>query len=109
LLKANGYIADIFYYPPVEAADRTWCRLPDRNKGSLTFACQPSPGRPNFPFSSTPSTPASTPMTDCTLADTIPQAIASAECGDFGAGIWNTSADTQLWLPERWKWKVFVE
>ena len=111
LLKPDGYTADIYNYPVVKATDRTWCRMPDG--GVWAFGCQPSPGQPNIPFdSATPtlgSGSATVEETDCSLADTVPQSVIVAECGDFCSGIWNASGENQLWLQERWKWDVFVE
>jgi hypothetical protein len=111
LLKPDGYTADIYNYPVVEATDRTWCRLPDG--GGWAFACRPSPGRPNMPFGSATPTPGSGPVigeeTDCSLADMVPQSVMLAECGEFGSGIWNALRENQLWLQDRWKWNVFVE
>jgi hypothetical protein len=113
LVKPDGHTADIYTYPPLNTADRTWCRLPDRNHGTLTFACQPSPGRPNIPFNPILPTAGATPttggLTDCGLADTIPPAVTTSECGGLGAGIWNGWSENQFWLPVRWKWNVFVE
>lgn len=111
LLKPNRQTADIYNYPPVEAMDVSWCRLPDG--GSWGFACRPSPGQPNIPLNSLTPSPASSGATsvetDCNLADTVPESIASAECGGFGSGIWNDATEGSLWLPERGKWDVFVE
>ncbi len=113
LVKADGHTADNFHYPPVLAADRTWCRLPDRNNGNLAFNCRPSPGQPNLPFNPSPPTPVSTPVTGvesvCALADTVPPAMAVAECSGFGAGISNAALQDRFWLPVRGKWELFVE
>ena len=50
LLKPDGRTADIYNYPFVTAADRTWCRLPD-GTGGWGFVCSPRRGnrmkRPN--------------------------------------------------------------
>ena len=115
-MKVSGFTfvrnAIRYNYPVVEATDRTWCRLPSGN-GAWAFACRPSPGQPNIPFDSATPTPGSGPVigeeTDCSLADTVPQSVIVAECGDFGSGIWNGLSEGQLWLQDRWKWDVFVE
>ena len=104
LVRPEGLIADAFTYPIVGAADRTWCRLPDGN-GQWGFACFPSPGRPNVPISSVPPESGS----GCLLADTVPQPIQIAECGDTTFDFWNVAEGDKLWLPDRWKWDVFVE
>jgi hypothetical protein len=106
LVKPDGTVADIYIYPPVEAMDRTWCRLPGKS-GALEFACQPSPGRPNIPFTYVPA-PAGGEGA-CALADTVPPEMAWAECGCAGAGIWNEAEGSQVWMSKRWKWDVFVE
>jgi hypothetical protein len=97
-------------YPVVEAADRTWCRLPD-GTGIWTFGCWPTPGRPNARTGAGEPTPVSGSVSICPLADTVPAAILSAECGSpgdsiFGAGWWR---DREFWLGSRWKWDVFIE
>jgi hypothetical protein len=113
LVKADGHTADNFHYPPVVAADRTWCRLLDRNNGNLAFACRPSPGQPNLPYNPVFSTPVSTPVTggeaNCGFPDTVPLAVVVAECGGFGAGISNAELQNRFWLPVRGKWELFVE
>ncbi len=113
LVKASGQTADIFRYGPDEVDDRTWCRLPDRNNGQLSFACQPTPGKANIPFSSTAPTPI--PRNDtsveviCNLPDTVPPAMLLPECDPFGSGIWRPLPG-ELWiLPVESKWSVFVE
>ena len=81
LVKPNGTTADIYNYPPVAAADVTWCRLPD-GSGVWTFACRPSPSSPNAPLGPTP-----------TYAPPGP--------GEGSGGV--------FWLESRSKWEVFVE
>ena len=112
LRKSDGRTADNDNYPPVEAVDRTWCRLPSGSE-PLTFACRPSPGRPNIPFNVDTPTPVPEPGTNeegkCNLSDIVPPEMASVECGGIGAGVWNQPLETQFWLPSRWKWAVFVE
>jgi hypothetical protein len=112
LLKSDGNTADIYNYPPVEAADKTWCRLPDGN-GGWDFVCQPSPGRPNELLSPVLPTATITPITGtangCVLGGSIPAEVASVECNDFGAGIWHPVPDGAYWLPGSRKWAVYVE
>jgi len=81
LVKPNGTTADIYNYPPVAAADVTWCRLPD-GKGVWAFACRPSPSSPNAPLGTTPTVPAPG---------------------------WSEGAGGMFWLDSRSKWEVFVE
>jgi hypothetical protein len=108
LLKPNGYIEDAYTYPAVEAADRTWCRLPD-GTGVWGFACQPSPGRPNIILNT--STPGAIPgdSSTCLQENTIPHSTILAECDSFGSGIANNPGEKLFWLPSHWKWDVFVE
>ena len=118
LLKSGGQIADAFTYDVVEAADITWCRLPDGG-AVWTFACRPTPGRPNARGESsylTP-TPSSAPGEQtapegCPLADTIPAGIIQAECGESPAAIWNWDLwgeGEEFWLESRFKWGVFIQ
>jgi len=106
LVKSDGHTADIFNYPPVVALDRTWCRL-SSGTGFLTFACPPTPGRPNIPFDPDPA--ASAAGLICALPDTVPSAMASAECSGPGGRIWNPPLQIQSRLPRKSKWEVFVE
>ncbi len=118
LLKPGGQTADIYTYPVVETVDIAWCRLPDGN-GAWTFACRPTPGRPNVRTESGYLTP--TPSSGmggqnapdvCPLADTIPQGILQAECGDWRPEIWNWGLwgeSEERWLENRFKWGVFVQ
>jgi len=112
LVKSDGRTADIFNYPPVEALDRTWCRL-ESGRGFLNFACPPTPGRPNIPVNPTPAMTATRTETSekskCTLGDTVPPEKATAACNGGGAEISNSSPGNQFWLPNHLKWRVFVE
>jgi hypothetical protein len=117
LLRPGGQTADIYTYPLVEATDITWCRLPDGN-GVWTFACRPTPGRPNVRAESSYLTPTPSSATggqyapeSCLLADTLPEGILQAECGDWRAAIWNWGLwgeDEEFWLESRFKWGVFI-
>ena len=108
LLKTNGYISDANSYPVVDAADRTWCRLPDGN-GVWGFACQPSPGRPNVAVNTTTPEALTGNSSICLLENTIPRSMSLAECGSYGAGIAVNPGEKLFWLQSRWKWDVFVE
>jgi hypothetical protein len=118
LLKPAGQIVDAYTYDVVEAADVSWCRLPDGN-GAWTFACRPTPGRPNARAESgylTP-TPSSAPggqsvPESCPLADTLPGGIVQAECGNWPAAIWNWDwwgEGEEFWLESRFKWGIFIQ
>ena len=108
LLKSNGYIADAYTYPVVEAADRTWCRLPD-GTGLWGFTCLPSPGRPNIPVGSTTPGAATGNSSICLQQNASPQTTILPECSSFGYGIANNPGEKLFWLPSHWKWDVFVE
>lgn len=111
LIKPDGNIADAFTYPVVGAADRTWCRLPD-GSGTWGFVCRPTPGRLNARLaggSGAGSGPGTGQEPGCRLADTVPQPVQMAECEPFGMGVWSGAGESELWLPGRWKWGVFVE
>jgi hypothetical protein len=115
LLKPDGRTADIYTYPAVTAADRTWCRLPD-GSGAWAFACQPSPGKPNTPIQSGTPGPEPTPEAgagedggSACLTDPVPQPVRSAECNSPGTKMWGEAGGGEIWLESRWKWNVFVE
>lgn len=108
LIKPDGRTADIWSYPVVTAADRTWCRLPDGD-GVWGFVCRPTPGRPNALPGSTPDERPPQVDSFCPLPDTAPQAFRIAECESSGGGVWRKAADREFWLAERWKWDVYVK
>jgi len=118
LLKPAGQIADAFTYDVVEAADISWCRLPDGG-AYWTFACRPTPGRPNSRAGSTFLTPTPTRGPGaalapgaCPLADTVPAGVIQAECGQSPATIWNWNWWGKIgifWLESRFKWEVFIQ
>ena len=112
LVKSDGRTADIFTYPPVEAMDETWCRLYS-GTGFLTFACVPTPGRPNLVANPTPAvtpTPAGIiENRECNLADTVPLPVTSAECNNAGGGIWQAPPINSFLLPRQGKWLAFIE
>lgn len=112
LVKPDGRTADIFNYPPVEAGDVSWCRLLS-GTGFLTFTCPPTPGRPNVALAALTATPGptSTPggLSNCGLADTVPEPIRLAECNGSGANIWEAAPGESIWVPTRWKWAAIIE
>ena len=118
LLKPGGQTADIYTYPIVEAMDVSWCRLPDGN-GAWTFACRPTPGRPNAREESGYLTPTPSSATggqpapeSCPLADTVPAGIVQAECGESRTAIWNWGLwgeGEEFWLESRFKWGLFIQ
>jgi hypothetical protein len=114
LVKPDGRTSDIYTYPVVAAADRAWCRLPD-GSGTWTFACRPTPGRPNAIF--TPGTPApgsppaeeqAPPLPSC-VTNPLPALVQPAECYTPGLGMWGQPAGGETWLESRTKWELFVE
>lgn len=108
LIKPDGRNADIWSYPVVTAADRTWCRLPDGD-GVWGFVCRPTPGRPNALPGSRPDERPPAAASICTLPDTAPQAFRIAECESSGGEVWRQATEREFWLAERWKWDVFVK
>ena len=117
LLKPGGQIVDAYTYGVVEAADISWCRLPGGNV-AWTFACRPTPGRPNARAESGYLTP--TPSSaigegpapeGCPLADTVPAGIVQAECGEARTAMWNRELwgeGQEFWLESRFKWGLFI-
>jgi hypothetical protein len=111
LLRPDGSTADSHYYSIVTIFDRAWCRLPD-GTGAWAFACRPTPGRPNAIAGSEPA-PGSDESPElydpCPLADTLPPAFHLAECSDFGAGLPGWRMAYESWLPDLWKFRLFVK
>jgi hypothetical protein len=108
IIKPDGRTADIWSYPVVAAADRTWCRLPDGD-GVWGFVCRPTPGRPNALPGSGPDERPPAAASICPLPDTAPQAFRIAECDSSGGDVWRKVAESEFWLAERWKWNVYVK
>jgi hypothetical protein len=110
LLRSDGRIVDAYTYPLVELTERTWCRLPD-GSAIWKFACRPTPGQPNISVNIL--LPGSGSIagggSNCPQGNIAPQALVMAECGSFGAGITNYLGEGSIWLPNRWKWDVFLE
>jgi hypothetical protein len=112
LTKSDGRTADLFNYPPVEAMDKTWCRI-FSGTGFLTFACDPTPGRPNVVANPTPAatptlseTPAVNP---CILPDTAPSGIVSVECDGAGGGIGQLPTSNPFLLMTGGKWPLVIQ
>jgi Lamin Tail Domain len=109
LLKPDGRTADIFNYPLVNAADRTWCRLPD-GSGAWAFACHPTPGKPNEPIKSgTPGMGTGEVSDSICMKNSAPQIVLTAECDSPGGKMWGETGNSEIWLKSRLKWGVFVE
>jgi hypothetical protein len=109
LLKPDGHTADIYNYPVVTAADRTWCRLPD-GTGGWGFTCRPTPGLPNERFiPTTPGTGSGEEAGSFCLMNTAPVPVQSAECSSPGTKMWGEAGNGETWLKSRLKWDVFVE
>ncbi|HEX7621616.1 MAG TPA: lamin tail domain-containing protein, partial [Anaerolineales bacterium] len=109
LLKPDGRTADIFNYPLVNAADRTWCRLPD-GSGAWAFVCYPTPGKPNEPIKSgTPGTGTGEGTGSICVKNLAPQTVLTAECNSPGGMMWGEAWNSEIWLKSLLKWGVFVE
>jgi hypothetical protein len=107
LLKSDGHTADIFNYPLVTAADRTWCRLPDGN-GEWGFVCTPTPGKPNEAIKS--GTPGSGEAAgSICIKNSAPVTVLTAECSSPGGKMWGEVGNVETWLKTRLKFDVFVE
>ncbi len=118
LLKPNGDVSDAYTYGVVKYANQTWCRQPD---GYIRWndSCAPSPGLPNTtgptptpviykPWQARPAPPA------CLLPDTVPETIASTECGAPGLGIWRLAfwdrTEGEFWLDtNQWRWPALFK
>jgi len=114
LFHPNGRIVDAFTYPVVEAAEVTWCRLPD-GKGSFGFVCRPTPGRPNARLAGQNQPPgggrAEEATRPCPVPSSAPSFVVLAECKDAGMNLWNwhLGQEEPYWLEERYGWPVFLE
>lgn len=110
LLRTDGRIVDAHTYPLVDLPERTWCRLPD-GSSIWGFACRPTPGKPNVSVTVTLAGAGSVAggSSNCPQGNIAPQALVLAECGGFGAGITGYSGEVAFWLPDHWKWAVFLE
>lgn len=112
LFHPTGRIVDAFTYPSVEAAEITWCRLPD-GKGSFEFHCRPTPGRPNARSEDQDSRPSPRPESVqlCHLPQSVPDSILLAECESPGLNIWNwlLGQPERIWIEDRYRWPVFLQ
>jgi hypothetical protein len=114
LYRPEARLVDIYTYPLVAAADRTWCRLPD-GTGAWAFACHPTPGKPNNRIESGTPGPGSPPEAEAAgavpacLTVPVPLSVLSAECNSPGTEIWSEAGSREIWLESRWKWNLFVE
>jgi hypothetical protein len=107
LLKSDGRTADIYNYPLVTEADRTWCRLPDGN-GAWGFVCIPTPERPNEAAKSGSPGAGEVPGSIC-IKNLAPETVLTAECNSPGGKMWNAGGNGEIWLKSRLKFGVFVE
>jgi hypothetical protein len=109
LLKPDGRTADIYNYPFVTAADRTWCRLPDGN-GGWGFVCQPTPGKPNEAVKSgTHGAGTGEAAGSVCIKNLAPATILTAECDSPGGKMVGEGETGEIWLKNRLKFDVFVE
>ncbi len=112
LFHPIGRIVDAFTYPAVEAAEVTWCRLPD-GSGRFEFLCRPTPGRPNARLESQGGQSGSRPPSSqvCPIPQSAPDPILLAECDGLGLNLWNwlLSPAEQIWIETRYRWPVFLE
>lgn len=97
LTNSRGVIVDARTYGPVEAADQSYCRIPD-GIGYWTHPCFPTPGNENALTGVAPVQPTSIAIepTPCLLADTVPGPFVQAICDAFGADVWNQNYWNQL-------------
>jgi len=118
LINPNGKIYDNYTYSIANVKDESICRLPDGNVFGAWFEdCTPTPNRTNTRDGNVPAMPQGdyeSPV--CDLPDTIPAEFFFAECGGYGANIWNSFYwDQNGWLgakiiPENMsKWESFIE
>ncbi len=117
LTNPSGLIVDARTYGPVEAADQSYCRIPD-GIGYWTHPCFPTPGNENALTGVAPVQPTSIAIepTPCLLADTVPGPFVRAICDAFGADVWNQNYWNQLAgqsdfpVPDNYsKWQTIVK
>ncbi len=107
LLKPDGRTADIYNYPLVTMADRTWCRLPDGN-GGWGFVCSPTPGKPNEEVKSG-SPGAGEGAGSVCIKNLAPPTVLTAECSSPGGRMFGQGGSAEIWLNSRLKFDTFVE
>ncbi|HRJ75035.1 MAG TPA: lamin tail domain-containing protein, partial [Anaerolineales bacterium] len=114
LLNASSKIYDAYTYTVAKEADKSICRLPDGNVyGGWFDDCLPTPNLSNTREGSVPTSPDGNESVVCNLPDTIPADFFFAECGGYGANIWNPLYwDTlfKMFIQNNTtKWESFIE
>jgi hypothetical protein len=109
LLKPDGRTADIYNYPLVTAADRTWCRLPD-GTGEWRFVCFSTPGKPNEEVKSgSPGAGTGEAGGSICIKNLAPPTVLTAECNSPGGKMFGQGGNAEIWLNSRLKFDTFVE
>lgn len=114
LINPSGKIYDAYTYVVAKEADHSFCRLPDGNVyGGWFEDCLPTPNLSNTREGKVPASPDGNESTVCNLPDTIPADFFFAECGGYGANIWNPlywDDLLRIWLQSNHvKWETFIE
>jgi hypothetical protein len=114
LINPSGRIYDAYTYTVAKAEDESICRLPDGNVyGGWFDDCLPTPNLSNTREGSVPTSPDGNESAVCNLPDTIPADFFFAECGGYGANIWNPLYwDTlfKMFIQNNTtKWESFIE
>jgi hypothetical protein len=113
LINPSGKIYDAYTYTVAKEADKSFCRLPDGNVyGNWFEDCIPTPNLTNTREGKVPTSPDGN-TNSCDLPDTIPADFFFAECGGYGAKIWNPfywDDLLRIWLQNNNnKWETFIE
>ncbi|MBX3036446.1 MAG: lamin tail domain-containing protein [Anaerolineales bacterium] len=113
LINPSGKIYDAYTYTVAKEADKSFCRLPDGNVfGNWFEDCIPTPNLTNTREGKVPTSPDGN-TNSCDLPDTIPVDFFFAECGGYGAKIWNPfywDDLLRIWLQNNNnKWETFIE
>jgi hypothetical protein len=114
LINPSGKIYDAYTYTVAKEADKSFCRLPDGNVfGNWFEDCIPTPNLTNTREGNVPTSPDENESAVCNLPDTIPADFFFAECGGYGADIWNPLYwDTlfKMFIQNNTtKWESFIE
>jgi hypothetical protein len=114
LINPSGKIYDAYTYTVAKEADKSFCRLPDGNVfGNWFEDCIPTPSLTNTREGNVPTSPDGNESAVCNLPDTIPADFFFAECGGYGADIWNPLYwDTlfKMFIQNNTtKWESFIE
>lgn len=114
LINPSGKIYDAYTYTVAKAEDESICRLPDGNVyGGWFDDCLPTPNLSNTREGNVPTSPDGNESAVCHLPDTIPADFFFAECGGYGANIWNPLYwDTLFKIliqNNTTKWESFIE